>query len=155
MNRDQPRVLFSYFSRCCMLVVPSTKWQLLFVTTRRGTTGDVVQRHLFRYYSMHIAGNAGESAKSIGYAPFLRRRCSSLQATRFYFYRAFPRFAVRWALFLFSDTAAFSDIEILARPDQPTSPVAERSFVLWLPSATCGTVQFFVRLFSYGKKKAA
>ena len=56
-----------------MLVVPSTKWQLLFMTTRRGTTGDMVQRHLIRYYSMHIAGNAGESAKSIGDAPFLRR----------------------------------------------------------------------------------
>lgn len=108
MNRDQPGVFFSYFSRCCMLVVPSTKWQLLFVTTRRGTTGDMVQRHLFRYYSMHIAGNAGESAKSIGYAPFLRRRCSSLQVTRFYFYRAFPRFAGWWALFLFSDTAVDS-----------------------------------------------
>ena len=37
-----------------MLVVPSTKGQLLFVTTRRGTTGDMVQRHLIRYYSMHI-----------------------------------------------------------------------------------------------------
>lgn len=73
MNRDQPGVFFSYFSRCCMLVVPSTKWQLLFVTTRRGTTGDMVQRHLIRYYSRHIAGNAGESAKSIGDAPFLRR----------------------------------------------------------------------------------
>lgn len=143
-----------------MLVVPSTKWQLLFVTTRRGTTGDMVQRHLFRYYSMHIAGNAGESAKSIGYAPFLRRRCSSLQATRFYFYRTFPRFAGWWALFLFSDTAVdriphFSDIAILAGQGQPTFPVAERSLVLWLPSATRGAVQVFVRLFSYGKKKAA
>ena len=49
----------------------------------------------------------------------------------------------------------FSDIEILARPEQPTSPVAERSLVLWLPSATCGTVQFFVRLFSSSQKKAA
>lgn len=91
-----------------MLVVPSTKWQLLFMTTRRGTTGDMVQRHLIRYYSMHIAGNAGESAKSIGDAPFLRRWCSPLQATRFYFYRAFPRFAGWWALFLFSDTAVDS-----------------------------------------------
>lgn len=105
MNGDQPGVFFSYFSRCCMLVVPSTKGQLLFVTTRRGTTGDMVQRHLFRYYSMHVAGNAGESAKSIGDGPFLRRRCSPLQATRFYFYRTFPRFAGWWALFLFSDTA--------------------------------------------------
>ena len=108
MNRDQPWVFFSYFSRSCMLVVPSTKWQLLFMTTRRGTTGDMVQRHLIRYYSMHIAGNAGESAKSIGDAPFLRRWCSPLQATRFYFYRAFPRFAGWWALFLFSDTAVES-----------------------------------------------
>lgn len=89
-------------------MVPSTKWQLLFMTTRRGTTGDMVQRHLIRYYSMHIAGNAGESAKSIGDAPFLRRWCSPLQATRFYFYRAFPRFAGWWALFLFSDTAVDS-----------------------------------------------
>ena len=105
MNRDQPGVFFSYFSRCCMLVVPSTKGQLLFVTTRRGTTGDMVQRYLFRYYSMHVAGNAGESAKSIGDAPFLRCRCSPLQATRFYLYRTFPRFAGWWALFLFSDTA--------------------------------------------------
>ncbi len=108
MNRDQSWVFFSYFSRSCMLVVPSTKWQLLFMTTRRGTTGDMVQRHLIRYYSMHIAGNAGESAKSIGDAPFLRRWCSPLQATRFYFYRAFPRFAGWWALFLFSDTAVES-----------------------------------------------
>ena len=108
MNGDQPGVFFSYFSRCCMLVVPSTKGQLLFVTTRRGTTGDMVQRHLFRYYSMHVAGNAGESAKSIGDGPFLRRRCSPLQATRFYFYRTFPRFAGWWALFLFSDTAVES-----------------------------------------------
>lgn len=88
-----------------MLVVPSAKGQLLFVTTRRGTTGDMVQRHLFRYYSMHVAGNAGESAKSIGDSLFLLRRCSPLQATRFYFYRTFPRFAGWWALFLFSDTA--------------------------------------------------
>ena len=101
-------MLSSYFSRSCMLGVPSTKWQLLFMTTRRGTTGDMVQRHLIRYYSMHIAGNAGESAKSIGDAPFLRRWCSPLQATRFYFYHAFPRFAGWWALFLFSDTAVES-----------------------------------------------
>ncbi|EFH9906224.1 hypothetical protein BHG62_002739 [Escherichia coli] len=54
---------------------------------------------------MHIAGNAGESAKSIGDATFLRRRCSPLQAPRFYFYRAFQRFAGWRAFFLFSDTA--------------------------------------------------
>ena len=62
----------------------------------------------FRYPNWPLAGNAGESAKSIGDAPFLRRWCSPLQATRFYFYRAFPRFAGWWALFLFSDTAVDS-----------------------------------------------
>ncbi len=138
-----------------MLVVPSTKWQLLFMTTRRGTTGDMVQRHLIRYYSMH-SRQCRESAKSIGDAPFLRRWCSPFKPRDFIFTALFRVLLAGGRSFCLairrSRVSAFSDIEILARPDQPTSPVAERSLVLWLPSATCGTVQFFVRLFSYGKK---
>ncbi|MBW6101655.1 hypothetical protein HTY54_28895 [Escherichia coli] len=143
-----------------MLVVPSTKWQLLFCDNQgRGTTGDMVQRHLFRYYSMHIAGNAGESAKSIGYAPLLRRRCSSLQATRFLFFTAlFPRFAGWWALFLFSDTAVDSIPHFLilrfspGRISQLLPLPSDRSFSGCLLPLTV-LFNFFVRLFFIWQKK--
>ncbi|HBB7706695.1 TPA: hypothetical protein KCN34_004906, partial [Escherichia coli] len=108
----------------------------------------------------HIAGNAGESAKSIGDAPFLRRWCSPLQATRFYFYRAFPRFAGWWALFLFSDTAVDSIPHFLIlrfSPDRISQLLplpSDRSFSgCLLPLAAL--FNFLFDCFHMVKKKAA
>ncbi|MBW6099854.1 hypothetical protein KZ773_27850 [Escherichia coli] len=91
-------------------------------------------------------------SSAVGVRPFKPRD--------FIFYRAFPRFAGWWALFLFSDTAVDSIPHFLilrfspGRISQLLPLPSDRSFSGCLLPLTV-LFNFFVRLFSYGKKKAA
>ena len=67
------------------------KGQLLFVTTRRGTTGNMVQRHLFQIL-LHAYSTQCRRRQNVAMRRSSAVGVRPLQATRFYFYRHFSPF---------------------------------------------------------------
>ncbi len=132
------------------------KGAIAFCDNPAGTTGDMVQRYLFRYYSMHVAAMQGRAPRAlamlrssaVGVAPSSHEILSLPH---------FSAFCWLWALFLFSDTAVDRIPHFLIFDSrQAGSANFSRCRAIArsrLPSATRGAVQVFVRLFSYGKKR--
>ena len=61
MNRDQPGVLLAYLCWRCVLMVPFTQRENVFMRVLCRSPEDVVQGYHRAMLSVHMAGNAGEA----------------------------------------------------------------------------------------------
>ncbi|EIL06921.1 hypothetical protein ECO9534_13882 [Escherichia coli O111:H11 str. CVM9534] len=71
MNRDQPGILVSDLGWRCVLVVPFTQREDIFMRVLCRSPEDMVQGYHWAMLPVNMAGNAGESTDSGLYPAFI------------------------------------------------------------------------------------